>query len=516
MNENDIIKEELVYDSKNILTEDEARKLYELQKKYLESYAINKDKMEVKEWLVMEMKSDLPEKKEEEIEEMAVEIIENIKINDENIKSIQKASKRGVSNEEWFVKKLKESMPVIEVNKMGDYLSSIDEAIGTANENLINQITTKSGLINQNPNLDGFIAEQKLAESFNLKAALEGSEYRAEVLSPDIYNKNSVDIVIKDKMGLGSIAQRYQVKFGKTAENTIQYIKEGNYNNQRLIVPKEQVEVVQNAFPNKTVTSSIGGTEKVPIKGKEYEKMEMKSYQNEIQSGNIEKVEYTWDEYAIKDLSRNIAKKAGTSAFLSAGCFVLYDVVEKIAKDEEIKGNEVIEGALFTGMDSGAKVATAGAIKVASEKGFINVIPKGTAMCAITAIATVVVENVKILAQIGGGELTIREGLGKMAETTTAIGVGTIAAGKGAALGATLGLALGAPGAAVGAVLGGGLGYMVGSEFGKKVVQTCVKVKNTVKEVVHRVVETVKDFGNACVNVLESAWSGVKSFFSFW
>lgn len=152
MNENDIIKEELVYDSKNILTEDEARKLYELQKKYLESYAINKDKMEVKEWLVMEMKSDLPEKKEEEIEEMAVEIIENIKINDENIKSIQKASKRGVSNEEWFVKKLKEMIPIREVNKMGDYLSSIDEAIGTANENLINQITTKSGLINQNPN----------------------------------------------------------------------------------------------------------------------------------------------------------------------------------------------------------------------------------------------------------------------------------------------------------------------------------------------------------------------------
>ncbi len=49
-----------------------------------------------------------------------------------------------------------------------------------------------------NPNLDGFIAEQELVNSFNNSAVLEGSKYRAEALTPDVYGKNSFDIVIKD------------------------------------------------------------------------------------------------------------------------------------------------------------------------------------------------------------------------------------------------------------------------------------------------------------------------------
>ena len=64
---------------------------------------------------------------------------------------------------------------------------------------MINVVTTQAGTINQNPNLDGFIAEQELVNTFNANASLENSNFRARVLQPDAgqtYGKNSVDIAV--------------------------------------------------------------------------------------------------------------------------------------------------------------------------------------------------------------------------------------------------------------------------------------------------------------------------------
>ncbi|MCS5854374.1 hypothetical protein LNO23_00245 [Klebsiella pneumoniae subsp. pneumoniae] len=65
--------------------------------------------------------------------------------------------------------------------------------------------------MNQQLNLDGFIAEQHHADTFNLDAVAKGSEYRAEVLKPKsggTYGKNSVDVVIRDGEGKLYVAIR--------------------------------------------------------------------------------------------------------------------------------------------------------------------------------------------------------------------------------------------------------------------------------------------------------------------
>ena len=70
---------------------------------------------------------------------------------------------------------------------------------------MLGTVSTRSGAVNRIPNLDGFIAEQHHADTFNLDAAAKGSPLRAEVLGNQ--GKNSVDIVIKD--GRGHIVRRY-------------------------------------------------------------------------------------------------------------------------------------------------------------------------------------------------------------------------------------------------------------------------------------------------------------------
>ncbi len=88
------------------------------------------------------------------------------------------------------------------------YLENLDGALQTANESLYRTITTQAGAISQNPRLDGFIAEQYHAQTFNMNAEATGSPYRAKVLEPtgNGYAKNSVDIVIVD--GDGKVVRR--------------------------------------------------------------------------------------------------------------------------------------------------------------------------------------------------------------------------------------------------------------------------------------------------------------------
>ena len=51
--------------------------------------------------------------------------------------------------------------------------------------------------------------------------------------------------------------QNYQLKFGKDAKATIDLLERGNYNNQRVVVPSEQLEEVQEYFKEKGIHVKI-------------------------------------------------------------------------------------------------------------------------------------------------------------------------------------------------------------------------------------------------------------------
>ena len=166
---------------------------------------------------------------------------------------------------------------------------------------------------------------------------------------------------------------------------------------------------------------------------------------------------------------------------------------------ETLDVKKISQSSLEGGGDFAAKQTLASFLKVGSEKGIINVIPKGTSMETITNISCVAIEDAKIAVKVGKGELTAAEGAGQAVETTASTGVGVLAASKGAVIGKGLGAAGGTAiasfvaspaagvvgakvGEVVGEVVGGSIGYLVGSGAAENFVKGAKEMLNNLTE----------------------------------
>jgi hypothetical protein len=477
------------------ITPEEAQALQPILKKFVESY-FNRDSMPIDAWLRAELAESLPDRSAEEIAQMSDEIIDTLHVQEEKKASLEKAVANGRSKESWFASEAETATSYMSTQEASQYLQGLDEAVNFANESLQRTIHTKAGAISQNPNLDGFIAEQYHVQTFNLNAEATGSPYRAKVLEPDGsgYAKNSPDIVILD--GDGKIVRRYQAKYYKDAEATTRAFEQGDYRGQRKLVPDGQEQDIPTKVS--TVLEAPDGTTSNRLS-----KERAKELQTEAQSGNWN--DLNWNEYQTKALATRIGKETGQAALLGAAVGVGFDIAQKAWNGEKIEGEELVETALVSGADLGVKTAAAGALKVCVEKDMIAALPKGTPASTITDIAHIAIENVKIIGKVATGKLTAREGLEKMEQTTVAAVSGIVACANGTEIGAAVGTVLGPIGTAVGGFIGGTVGYMAGSKVGETVVEYAKKIREKAGEAVKAVTQTVS-------NVVSSAWNGIKSF----
>ena len=194
---------------------------------------------------------------------------------------------------------------------------------------------------------------------------------------------------------------------------------------------------------------------------------------------------------------------------------VCFDVAQKLWNGEKIEADEVVETAIVSGADFGVKAATAGALKVGVEKEIITVIPKGTPASTFANIAFVAIEDVKIIGKMMSGELTAKEGIEKIEQTTVATVAGLASMSKGAAIGATVGAVFGPVGAAIGGFVGGTVGYMAGSKVGETIVKGAQKLRDGAVKVVKTVASGVKNVVSGVANGIKSLASGIASFFEF-
>ena len=474
------------------ISADEAQALKPIQKKFMESYLEHRDSTPVDEWLRTEMAENLPDRSAEEIAQMSNEIITTLKVQEEKKASLEKAVANGRSKESWFASEMKSATSYMSSQEASQYLRGLDEALANANESLYRTLHTQAGVISQNPHLDGFIAEQYHAQTFNLNAEATGSPFRAKVLEPtgNGYAKNSVDIVIVDEGG--HIVRRYQSKYCKDAEATARAFEHGDYRGQQKLVPEGQEQDIAKKVT--TVIEAPDGTSSAPLS-----KERAQELQEEAQSGKWN--DLNWNEYKTKDLAIGIGKQAGQAALMGAAVGVGFDVAQKVWNGEEIKGEELVETAVVSGADFGVKAAAAGALKVGAEKGIIKVIPKGT---PAGTIANIAVENVKVVGKMATGELTVKEGLEKMEQTTVATVAGIAASTKGAAIGAAVGSVLGPVGTVVGGFIGGTIGYMAGSKVGETIVKGVQKIRKTVTD-------GIKSAGKAIADGAKSFANGVRN-----
>ncbi|WP_312046470.1 hypothetical protein [Anaerotignum sp.] len=492
-------------DASPIIIEEECQNAKPIIKDFMEYYVKNKDKP-VEEWLSQKMQEQLPDRKPEEIQAMTNEIITTIEVDEANKISLAKAIENGRSKESWFASETQKATSAMSAQEAATYLTGLDNALQTANESLYRTITTQAGAVSQNPRLDGFIAEQYHAQTFNLNAEATGSRYRAKVLEPNGngYAKNSVDIVIVD--GNGKVVKRYQSKYCKDAKATEQAFEYGDYRGQQKLVAEGQQADIQKK--STTVIEAPDGTTSNPLSKSTAEQM-----RDEAQGGKWN--ELNWNEYKTKDLAIGIGKQAGYAALQGAAIGVGFDVAQKLWNGEDIKGEEVIETALVSGADFGVKAAAAGAIKVGIEKEIITVIPKGTPAGTIANIAFVAIEDAKVIGKMAAGELTFKEGIEKIEQTTVATAAGLVTMGEGATIGATVGAVFGPVGAAVGGFVGGTVGYMAGSKVGETVVKGAQKLREGAVKVAKTVVSEVKNVCSTVASGVSNFCGGFASFFGF-
>lgn len=510
-------------------SEENARELSAILQDFLKSYAKKPPKVETRQWLHDKLQQELPDISEEEIRENVDEIIGDIENYDKSLASLNSACALGKTKEDWLADTLKEASVGFSMNQFGEYLAGIDQAITEANEAMRGAIMTKEGLVSQNPNLDGFIAEQHHVNTFNMDAALKNSKYRALRLDrPEggTFGKNSVDIRIIDK-NTGKTVHRYQAKFYQDAKRSIRALDPSRYGNQQGLVAKGQAkeEIIKENLPKgskKTITETIGGTDKVDSESSPLSKKEAKRYQENTQRSGRVPDKMSWNSYNTRALALNIGKQAGIAGVQAAAINTGMTMAVKVLEGEKIDGEKVIEAAITTGADAGVKAAVAGALKVGVERNAISFIPKGSVgivtdslvkvgikrelarQLPFTMMACVVVENIKVISKFSKGEITATQTLDYLGKNTVAIAGSLAAAGKGAAIGATMGAIGGPIGAVIGGFVGGMVGAIAGSAVGKAVYEGA-------KMVGKAAVSVVKSVGRAAYNGARAVVSGVRS-----
>lgn len=508
-------------DYEPVLTESEAREFKPILKDFVGAYAENHDK-DVKEWLPKKIHEHLPEYSEKDVNDMTDAIILSIRVSDKCRDNLDEAQKKGITRESWLANQALNATSGMSAQEAAKYLTGLDNAISSANEAMRKTITTSEGLVNQNPHLDGFIAEQYHAQTFNLDAKVKGSKYHAEVLEPkpgERYGKNSVDIQIKD--AAGKVVKRYQSKYCENAEATAKAFEKGDYRGQQKLVPEEQATEI----PSKTTTRIE--VEDGKIASKSLTKEDAKSLQNEAQKNGG--IGFDYNDFDAKAFALQIGKRTALAGVQGAAISVGFDIAQKCWNGEKIDAKEEVKVALKSGADFGLKAATGAALKVGSEKGILKAIPKGTPASVLANIAFVAIENVKVLAKAAAKKLTPREAVGKMADVTSSAVGGLIGMGKGTgigsgvgtvagtAVGTAIGSLLGGPvgamagaslglkiGSAVGGFVGGSVGYIAGSKFGKTICDTS-------KSVVKTAVSVAKNVASAVVGGIKKVGSFFKN-----
>jgi hypothetical protein len=490
------------------ITSDDAQKTSDVISSFIRSYKNKSPELSNKLWLIREF-SKYPEiwRNENELKQTAGDIVDQVELYENSKEELAEHHNKGLSTNNWLAKKIEQGASANGVTDFGAYAGEIDTAIDVANQANIDLLYCNDGQLNQQLNLDGFIAEQHHVDTFNLDAVAKGSNYRAEVLQPkqgETYGKNSVDIVIRDKDG--KIVKRYQAKYGKDSDVTDAMFKKGDYRGQRKLVPKGQSEDI----PGSTDKIDIDGVESKPMS-----KEEAKERQR-IAQEKAEAKQYDWNETSKIDIAKNIGKKAGLTALLSVGFQgarilgrrIWNGIVGKRNNSVEEDLQEFVESSLKSAATSGLVVAVTGGVTVAVKSGWLGKVLKNTPAGRIANAVCIGIENAKILYKYANGELTGEEALDQAGNATCSLVGGLAGGAKGASIGAALGTVLGPVGTFFGGLVGGVVGGIAGStageaiyEGGKKIVSTCV--------------DAVKSVGNAISKSVSSLCSDVASFLGF-
>lgn len=430
---------------------------------------------------------------EQEIDAAAREIIASIDQANASKQSLHAHLHAGKSKPSWIAAAIEKGAAASGTADIGGYAAIIETALRNANAEMLGAVQTQGGNVSASPNLDGFIAEQHHAATFNLDAAAKGSSLRAKVLAPEPgqrFATNSVDIGIYDR-GKPVPVRRYQAKYGKDANATQELFKDGAYRGQRKLVPSGQ----EHEIPGASDTIEKDGVRSTPLT-KEQAKARQEEFQRRTRSREGQDSSYDWNDVSRIDLAKALGKQALISTAVSIGLHGVRILArrtwnwlrntENQPPDKELR--EFFDASIRSVTHVGIQVAVSGAVMIAAKNGLIRG-PRQTPPGTIANIVFVAMENARVLYHYATGELSAEDAL-DAAGNTTCSAVGALAgAGKGAALGALWS----GPYAPLGAFVGGMVGAMAGSKIGEAVYEGGKSIVKATAKFVQAFYEDTKD-----------------------
>jgi len=477
--------------------EENARDTARLIARFVASWERHKHNKAPEKWLAEELRrSSGIWADEAEAEATAREIVVAVEQANTDRASLHAHLNAGKSKASWIAGAIERGAAAAGATSVSGYAAEIEATLETTNEAMLGTVRTQSGAVSMSPNLDGFIAEQHHADTFNVDAAAKGSPLRAKVLGPEPgqpFRKNSMDIGVYD--GNGKLVGRYQVKYGKDAESTQALFDKGDYRGQRKLVSHGQ----QSDIPGSTDVIEVGGVRSRPLT-----KAEAKQLQQRARIEH-EKRQYDWNDVSRIEMAKSIGKQALVAAALATGFQGARIAARRIWNSIAGKENpppsedlrEFFQSSVSSAGQVGAQVAVSGAAVVAARNGWIGPL-RNTPAGRIVGMVQVGMENAKVLYKFAKGEMNGEEALEAMGSTT----IGAIGGLAGAAKGAAVGAAGGPIGVFVGGVVGGMAGSKIGQavyEGGKAIVKTAAKV---VSAAVEGVTNAAKAVGRFLMNPL--------------
>lgn len=255
---------------------------------------------------------------------------------------------------EWMKTNILKTMNKVQI---ASFFNQIERALFEANVSLDQSVLTKSGNINLNANLHGFIFEEVHAATFNANAKLagKGNQIRAIALKPNpghTYAANSVDIRIQRydlKTNKWVNAGAYQAKCCKTPDATIKSFANGSYGNQKYLVPKGyESEVRAGVSSRKSVSECIefDGITSTPI-----------SYENTVKLANAKQAG-EFSELGLEHIDKDTLIQSSIHSVLT-GIFtdalvrtVFLSVEHLFGQSSKSFSEDVIENAKGLSIDS--------------------------------------------------------------------------------------------------------------------------------------------------------------------
>ena len=538
------------------------RKTEEIIKKFLKSYAENEksqDKKDLKTWLISELQNELPNKKVEDIEKIATELITGIEIYYQKKKEVEKYQSVGITNGDYIGNEILEKVAdeieeaeiidtkeviedmkeasnilsqynetmiyetaaikeaqlvanVLSAKSVNNYIDTVNIAIDNANKTMMESVTTKTGMINQNPNLDGFIFEEYHAGTFNIDAAVKQKSYHAEALKPELgetYGKNSIDLIIEDT---DKYVKKYSAKAYKITNGTAKSFYDENgykYRFQSKLVPTDQTNEIANSVDKIKFNN---------VESKGITKAEIKDIQKNLQSGNKtgDILNFKKDVNTIS-ISKQIGKQAMLNGTMGVGIGMAANIGVNLITGKEVEAEEVIEVGIKTGASMGMATAVAGGIRVAVEKKVIpTVFSRMLTNNTIGAIAAASMDIIGTAFKLGSGEISLGQAVKDVGKSVGAAYGAIVASGWGYAGGMAIAgmIGLGTIGA-VGIILGVGVAIVAGAvcaAVGSKVGGTIANGIGAVAgAIVDGAVGIVKAGKEVVKSVASGIWNGVKA-----